>query len=519
MNANGRLNRFFLSGLSGILLTAGFPNVRLWWITWFALVFLLLAIRDANGRSSFYAGLTAGLVHFLSLLYWLAPTMRFYGYLPWALSIVILFLLAFYLALYIGFFAVLVNRLGDSPVTLLIAAPTAWVAMEYLRTWLFSGFPWGLLGYSQYHWLTLVQTADIWGVYGISCILVFANTVVFAGYLFAARKTWRGKRITGKLFGVSAALAVFLVGSCLLYGQFRMKAIDAQASGADHINAAVLQGNIGQDLKWDMAFRRKTIDTYLSLSEEISRQHPDLIVWPETAAPFYFYYDQYMTDMVLSGIRRIGITSLVGSPSVEVAGKKDIRYFNSAYLISAEGRVIDRYDKVHLVPFGEYVPFQKWLPFINSIVAQVGDFKPGSKGDTLEWERADMGVLICYEIIFPRLAAEAVANHAGLLVNITNDAWFGNTSAPYQHFAMAAFRAIENRRSLVRAANTGISGFIDPCGRIIQSSVLFEKAAMAQRVPVMTETISVYTAYGDVAAWACFIALAVLAVLKRQFRG
>lgn len=513
-HTSSRLSKFYLAGLSGILMTAGFPKISLWWTAWFALIFLLLAIRDLDGRSSFYVGLFAGLVHYLTLLYWLAPTMRIYGYLPWVLSGTILFLLSFYLALYMGIFAVVVNRLGSSPARMLMAAPAAWVALEFLRTRLFTGFPWGLLGYTQYRLLALIQTADVWGVYGISLILVFANAVAACGYLLAAGRRWRGKPASGRQFAISAVLLVLLVGGSLVYGHFRMKAVDAEAARSDHIKAAVLQGNIAQDLKWDRAFRRQTINTYLGLSEKIAVQKPDLIVWPETAAPFYFFYDRDLTRRVLDGIRRIGITSLVGSPSVEITGKDDIWYLNSAYLVNSEGRVIDRYDKVHLVPFGEYVPFKRFLPFINSLVAQVGDFKPGSRGDTLQWKRADLGVLICYEIIFPHLSAEEVQNGAGLLVNITNDAWFGNTSAPYQHFSMAVFRAVENRRSLVRAANTGISGFIDPCGRIIQSSALFEKTAFARSMPVMSGVRSFYTQYGNVLVWVCFVALAALAVLK-----
>jgi apolipoprotein N-acyltransferase len=179
-------------------------------------------------------------------------------------------------------------------------------------------------------------------------------------------------------------------------------------------------------------------------------------------------------------------------------------------LISPEGRPLGKYDKTHLVPFGEYVPLKRWLPFLGKIVAQVGDFSRGRVGANLEWSRGDLGVLICYEVIFPYISRAAVENGAALLINITNDAWYGRSSAPYQHYSMAVFRAVENRRALVRAANTGISGFIDPAGRIRKSTALFEEAAAARRMPLLTVR-TIYNRIGDRFAVAC-IATAFLLV-------
>jgi len=204
---------------------------------------------------------------------------------------------------------------------------------------------------------------------------------------------------------------------------------------------------------------------------------------------------------------------VIGSPTVEVDKYRE-HYYNSAYLISPEGDIASRTDKVHLVPFGEYVPLKKWLPFIKHIVAQVGEFKSGEKGDTLKWAPANIGMLICYEIIFPELAAETVANHAGLLVNITNDAWFGKTSAPYQHLSMAIFRAVENRRSLVRAANTGISGFIDPAGRVLRRSGLFTEAAMTCPVPVIKDHFTFYNRHGNLLVLCCFLISGISIIIK-----
>ena len=226
--------------------------------------------------------------------------------------------------------------------------------------------------------------------------------------------------------------------------------------------------------------------------------------------------------MVLEGIRASGAHFIIGSPSV-ASGKEQMLFHNSAYLMTPDGRSAGKYDKVHLVPFGEYVPLKRWLPFIKKMVAQVGDFRPGKKGSTLKWNDHRVGMLICYEIIFPGLPRSMVQNGADLLVNITNDAWFGRSSAAYQHFSMAVLRAVENRRSIARAANTGISGFIDPCGRISQSTALYEEAAVTASVALM-QSRTRYSRWGDwplgIAAFAILaMALVHKAVTVRNNRS
>jgi len=204
----------------------------------------------------------------------------------------------------------------------------------------------------------------------------------------------------------------------------------------------------------------------------------------------------------------LGAYFLVGSPSFE-RGPSRIDYYNSAYLIDPQGNVLGKYDKAHLVPFGEYVPLKRWLPFLGKLVEQVGDFSRGDIGETIGWTYGKLGVLICYEGIFPDISQTMVRNGANLLVNITNDAWYGRSSAPYQHFSMTVFRAIENRRALIRSANTGISGFVDPVGRILGKTTLFSDAAEVRRVPLMS-TVSLYSRFGDVFAAACLAVAGIL---------
>jgi apolipoprotein N-acyltransferase len=220
-----------------------------------------------------------------------------------------------------------------------------------------------------------------------------------------------------------------------------------------------------------------------------------LIVWPETAVPFYMFHDKLLTEMVLQGIKSVDADFVIGSPAVKTEnGRTD--YFNRAYLITSDGAVAGQYDKVHLVPFGEYVPLKRFLPFVGKMVAQVGDFKPGRRGETLLWNDKPLGMLICYEAIFPGLARDMVRNGAQLLVNITNDAWFGRTSAAYQHYSMSVLRSVETRRFQVRAANTGISGFIDPAGRILAASDLYVDATLTADIGLLTGR-TLYSRWGD----------------------
>jgi apolipoprotein N-acyltransferase len=215
--------------------------------------------------------------------------------------------------------------------------------------------------------------------------------------------------------------------------------------------------------------------------------------------------------MVKKGVHDTGADFIIGSPSFGL-GKNAVEYYNSAYLVGPEGNVYGKYDKAHLVPFGEYVPFKKWLPFLGKMVEGVGDFRPGKKGQTIKWGDYRLGLQICYEIIFPDLARAMTKNNASLLVNITNDAWYGESSAPYQHFSMTILRAVENRRSIIRSANTGISGFIDPSGRVIASTKLFSDAVITRTVPILEET-TFYSRFGDLFAMAC-LGLTLVAVFR-----
>lgn len=443
--------------------------------------------------------------------------MKTYGHLPLSLSIAVLILLSVYLALYVAAFSTIVVRLGSTPFLCMVAMPCLWVTLEYLRTLLFTGFPWELLGHTQYSMLPLIQVSDILGVYGVSFCIALGNAAIFIGFLYLTGQGWQANAVTKRLAVGSMAVFTAILGAVWCYGTWRIHTIDNLSADAPRVKVAIVQGNIDQAIKWDPAFQRASTLKYIKLSLMAKQKQPDLVVWPETATPFYFLSNPRLSGLVLQGIQESGTDFLIGSPSVR-SGQQGAEYYNSAYLVGPQGRVYGRYDKAHLVPFGEYVPLKKWLPFINKIAAGAGDFRPGPKGHTIPWGNYRLGIQICYEIIFPDLARAMANNNAALLINITNDAWYGRSSAPYQHFSMTIFRAVENRRTLIRAANTGISGFIDPAGRIIAAAGLFEDALLTRSVPLL-QTTTCYTRFGDLFAIGCLVVTlaAAIYVLIRNY--
>jgi len=498
--------------LSGLLLTASFPKIDLHGLAWVALVPLLWVLNDVTPGEAFRRGMVFGLSHFVSLLYWLVPTMVTYGHLPLFLSIGILFLFAAVLSLVFIAPAICgLSLVGRTPVRILFFFPIFWIGTEFLRSFLFTGFPWGLLGNSQYEQLHLIQLSDIFGVYGISGVLAFANAALLMGILGVSGQPWRGQPVKLRMALGSITAAAAWVGAAWIYGDLRITQIDRLSAQAPKMRVAVIQGNIEQSQKWDRAFQIATIDTYIRLSLSTRPEKPELIVWPESAAPFYFLAEVPPTRMVMQGVTDAGTHFLIGAPSFELRGKQT-HYFNSAYLVGPGSEVLGKYDKAHLVPYGEYTPFKEYLPFLGKIVEHVGDFKPGVKGQTLDMQGRKLGIQICYEIIFPALARAMVQNSAGLLITITNDAWYSTTAGPYQHFSLAVFRAVENRRALARAANTGISGFVDPAGRVLASTPLMEEAAVVRELPLL-DTATVYTRFGDVFGAAC-LGIALVAAIR-----
>ncbi|HXV21528.1 MAG TPA: apolipoprotein N-acyltransferase, partial [Desulfuromonadales bacterium] len=344
------------------------------------------------------------------------------------------------------------------------------------------------LGYSQQSHLALIQSVDLCGVYGLSFLLVLTNATLADTVRALARRTYQTLPWKG------VAVATILFAANFGYGYLRLQ---QDLDGRERTLAVTLaQGNIDQSVKWDPANQQNTIAIYGNLSLDANRQQKtDLLIWPESATPFYFQDAGPLSDAVVATARAADAWLLFGSPAYEFVNRRP-RYLNSAFLLSGDGQLLGRSDKVHLVPFGEYVPLGKYLPFIDKLVVGIGDFSPGTISP-LPMNGSEVGVLVCYEAIFPELAREWVRQGSDLLVNITNDAWFGRSSAPYQHLAMTRFRAIENRIWIARAANTGISAFIAPSGRIIAQSPIFQALYLQGEVGLGARP-TLYTRFGDV---------------------
>jgi apolipoprotein N-acyltransferase len=495
---------------SGLLLAATFPTVGLWPLAWFALVPLFLALKHQTLKNGFLIGGTAGLVFFAGTVYWVTNSVHFYGNVPLIPASLITLLLCAYLALYPAFFGLCVSHLQrHRQHTLFLAAPAIWTALELARTYVFSGFPWALLGYSQHTFLPVIQISDVTGVYGVSFLIVFVNAGVSEIVL--------GKRRFMPVV-VAASVTLLVVG----YGYFRLHTTE-QPGG---LKISVIQGNIEQDKKWDPAYQQQTIAAYKRLTVLALAQHPDLVIWPETSTPFYYDgqdpREQQLSADLRAFVKANQVPLLFGSPTYEIRRPRNVLLRNSAFLLNGDGELAAKYDKFHLVPFGEYVPLKSVLFFVEKMVQAIGDFTTGTDFTVMAVKtgrsspvETNISTVICYEIIFPDLVRRFVDRGAGIITTITNDAWFGKTSAPYQHFSMAVFRAVENRVPVARAANTGVSGFVDSRGRIIAASPIFTEAYMTKTLkPGVTKTF--YTCFGDVFSYLCCIISIIVLVPSKD---
>ncbi|MHB8828888.1 MAG: apolipoprotein N-acyltransferase [Syntrophales bacterium] len=499
--------RMLLAALAGCLLFFSFPKFGNGLVAWFALVPLFYALKESTPAEGLRTGFITGMIANTGILYWISYVVVQYGGLPIYVGIAVMLLLSAYLSIYTGLFAAGVvffrKRGGDS----LLIAPLVWVILEFVRSHLFTGFPWENLGYSQYLNATVIQIADISGVYGISFAIVLVNLAIFE--ILAARSA--GRMPFRKLL---IAFAVMLL--IVFYGYFRIADIKNSLAGAPSAEVALVQGNIDQYSKWDPRYQLETMDIYAGLSLDSLPAKGGIIVWPETAAPFFFGHDGPLRKKIIDLTKTADRSLLFGSPHYEQEDN-EISYMNSAFLVRPDGSVAGRYDKVHLVPYGEYVPLKRFFPFIGKLVTGIGDFRAGNDFVPLVSGNRRFGVFICYEGIFPEAARAYKKRGADLLVNVTNDAWFGKTSAPYQHLSMTAFRAVEARLFLVRAANTGISAIIDPTGSISSRTAIFTRTALKGEVKYIDKK-TFYAAYGDVFVYICLIMLVAYEIIGRRRR-
>jgi apolipoprotein N-acyltransferase len=513
-----------LASVSGLLYPLCFPDFDLGALAWIVLVPLHFAIAGAQPRRAFWIGWLTGLIAFVGTMSWVVTAMHLYGKMPLLASYAVMILLTTYLGLYIAFYALAIAWLRKTllPFTF-FTAPFIWVTLELLRTHLLSGLPWTLLGYSQYQWLQTIQIADLTGVYGVSFLVVLVNAALSDVGLGALQRSRQPGSPFPLLSPTAATLGMVMT---LLYGQAQLIARPDAASpsreGSDRsISIGLVQPNVDQAQKWDAAFRRETLDRYARLTAQAA-EGSTLVIWPEAATPFLFEQESPYRLEVMELARTHNVPLLFGSPAFRHFLNGRPYLLNSAYLLSPDGVILGRYDKRHLVPFGEYIPLRPVLFFLDKLVEGIGDFEAGTDATVLDLpvgsgaERSSVkfGVVICYEVIFPNLVREFVASGAQFMVTITNDAWFGESAAAFQHFGMVVLRAVENRVAFARSANTGISGFIDPQGRILHATPIFTEEVVIGRIPV-GRVRTFYTQQGDLFAYGCVIITGLFLLVAR----
>ncbi len=522
-----KYGKYGLAAVSGAAVFFGFENfldISFWPVMWVALVPLLYAFHHCRtGKQAALTGAVFGMAGYPLFYHWLVYTMNTHGQMGLFVSVLVLVALVLILTLFVAAFGLFyhfaVNENGLSP---LLAAPVGWTVLELLRAHFpFGGFPWGFLANSQYRFVHLIQMVELTGPYGTTFVIVLFNASLLA-VIVKLQKTREEK-------GASLARAfsplfwgVGILLMALVYGTVRLPMVERSFEKQPDIKVGIIQPNVDQDIKWDNAHFWQIMRKQMRLTEKIEKEGPLLIIWPEAAIPignFNLHWEQkgHLTRF----LSEVDAYFLMGGISLEECeeGPRGLCSFNSAYLFAPNAeKLVDRYDKIRLVPFSEYVPLEKFFFFAEAISqGHVGSTTPGEEIKVMPVPGMKAGCVICYELVFPHLVRKFPDRGADVMITITNDAWFGRTGAPYQHHANAVLRAVENRVFFARAANTGISSIIGPAGRIKHQTPIYEKAAFTGVVkPSPMKTF--YSAYGDVFAYLATIALIAI-IISSEYRG
>ena len=486
---------------------------------------LFVALTGWRGRAerlpgqpplrAFLVGLVAGIVYFVGTIYWTSTVVATFGQLATPIAVFAMLLLAAYLALYPAIAAlvtsVLIRRIGAAA---LFLAPAAWVATEFLRGYLFGGFPWVPLGNSQVTVLAVAQLASVLGVYGLTTLVALVNAAIAYSMLTGGRSRVKTLAVAGLLLVAVAGWGAWRIGDGPLVRQ------------GTAIRVGLVQGNIEQTLKWRPDQARRIFTTYIAMTRDVVRRGAQYVIWPESSTPFSFESDSVGRDEMRALAREVGVPILFGSDqTVPDGGRLQAdqtqaeKHYNAAFQLAPDGMTSAVYRKIHLVPFGEFVPLADWLTIFPPLVQTLAGFAPFTAGESmvlLPVGQHKASTAICYEVVYPSLVREAVLGGSELLTTITNDAWYGHSSAPFQHFAMASMRAIEHGRYLARAANTGISGVVDPYGRVVARSGIFEEVGLVEEVRFLTGR-TIYSAIGDVVAYMAMAIVVLALVFTRGF--
>ncbi len=495
--------RFLLALATGVLFACSFPNAAQGWLMFLALAPLLIAVtRARTTREAFLLGWVAFTTAWLIMVPWVVRAMSHYGGLPYITGVLILIAMALILGLYGGAFAAIVKRLrlGERFAPWLLI-PLAWAGIEFARTFLLTGFPWNLVAAALVDYTSLIQIDRAIGPYLTGALVVLPSVVI----------AWL---VTQRAVPIARVLVVGALGILLLVwwgtGLVASKLI-ARPSGNATVKAALLQPNIAQEMRWDednvLAIYRKMI----GMTVDAAKNGAKVVIWPESTVPLSYTETGFYRESIEELSREYGIDIILGSVATDPA--RPNRLWNSAFLAS-NGVTIGHYDKIRLVPFGEYVPLRRVLFFAEKLVRAVGEFEFGTNAFPLGG-KLKYGPAICYEIVYPQITRSQIRNGADVLVTITNDAWYDGTSAPAQHLWQARLRAVEGNRYLLRAATTGISAFIDPTGRVLESIPMGRDGIIYATFEPRTETTP-YVKFGDWFGWAACVAVALALFVRRR---
>ncbi len=479
--------------LSAVLLSCCFPSNGLWWLAWLAFAPFLISLRPLDRKASFGAGYLTGCLFFFLTLFWL-------HHVTW----IGLILLSAYLALYWAVFAWAVAF--SSAWTLMrrvLFLPAVWASCEFVRAHAFTGFGWSALAHTQSTNILLIQMADVAGTYGVSFLLMAFNVVVAEAFVCRGRINVEDRK--------ALYVVVLLVTMAWVYGAWRLSSL----AGRSPIRVALVQGNVSLVDYWDPQLKPYVIEKHLALSRQALEHGPELIVWPETSFPQFIWDYPELFEKVCVFAREHHVKLMLGAVT-----RRGEQYFNTAILINEAGVVEDMYRKQHLVILGEYIPFRKELPWLVRF-APIDDFTPGQGQVLLNGGRGrSFSALICFEDTLPELARAAVNSGAGFLVNITNDGWFDPSRQSLMHLDNAIFRAVENRVTLLRATNTGMSCAVLPtgergaCVQDVAGQAVMSAGVVVVDVPATVPEKTFYRKYGDIFAMLCFIGILGMIFIK-----
>jgi len=528
-------SRYLPAALAGLLLAAAFPKIGIAGLAWVAPALMVACALGRPGGESFRLGYVAGFFHYLGSLYWLlAIPYRWHGIPlgPAAGWLALSAFMAIFPATWVWLLSPRSAGPGSRPSGALapawlqrnlwaLSGAALWVGLEMVITRIFSGFPWNLLGASQYQLLPLIQIASLAGIYGVSFLVIWTSLSLLSGALMLIRQPARRSAVLGEI--LVPCLAVALVFN------FGLRRLGQSTPPSRTLSVAFIQPSIPQTLIWDPRGNDARFQELIRLSETALTNHVDLLLWPEAAVPKLLRYDETIFQAVTQLAKRHQVWLIIGADDAEqrpnATPPNNAYFYNSSFLISPDGELIDRYRKRSLVIFGEYVPLTKWLPFLKFFTPIEGGFTPGQH--PVPFELADRAVktsvLICFEDIFPDLGRDSADDDTDFLVNLTNNGWFGESAAQWQHGTGGLFRAVENDLPLLRCCNNGLTCWIDGRGRLRQifrddRGTIYGSGFMLAQIPLpapgQLRTPTFYHRHGDWLGWGCVMASLVLLGLR-----